>query len=86
MNQSAFETKLKTLRKIRGLSLKTVAQAVGVTAPTVLSAEKGNSISLLCAINLARFYQGTIEEIWSQRHPDAKFQQRRNPSSRRVSA
>ena len=60
-----MKTKIRELRKERGLSQEELADAVGTTRQTITSIEVGKyTASLPLAYKIARFFGLTIEEVF----------------------
>ena len=54
------------MRLKRNITQEQLAEAVGVSRQTIVAIEKGNYIpSLLLAINLARYFNVSIEKLFS---------------------
>ncbi len=62
---------VRALRAARGLSQAQLAEAMGVSRQTINSIETGRYIpSLPLAIQLARFFGETVEEVFDVDAPD----------------
>ncbi len=60
-----MKTKIRELRKARGLSQEELAEAVGTTRQTITSIEVGKyTASLPLAYKIARYFGLTIEEVF----------------------
>lgn len=60
-----MKTRIRELRKMRKLSQKELADAVGTTRQTITSIEVGKyTASLTLAYKIARFFGLTIEEVF----------------------
>jgi len=61
-----IQNNIKELRTKKNVTQEQLAEAVGVSRQTIGAIEKGNYIpSLLLAINLARFFDVSVEKIFS---------------------
>lgn len=61
----AVQNDIKELRVKKNVTQEELAQAVGVSRQTVVAIEKGNYVpSLLLAINLARFFDISVEKLF----------------------
>lgn len=60
-----FATGAKELRTELGLTQTEVAEAIGTTTSSIISAEMGFDMYLSTALKLAAFYGRTVEQIWS---------------------
>ena len=57
---------VQKLRKARGITQEAFADGVGVTRQTVIAIEKGNyTPSVLLAIKIAKYFNASVEEIFS---------------------
>ncbi len=57
--------RVRELRTARGLSQGELAAAMGVSRQTINSIEVGRYVpSLLLAVGLARFFRGSVEEVF----------------------
>lgn len=60
-----MDNAIKLLRKERRITQDELADAVGVTRQTIISLENGKyNPSIILAHKIARFFGGTIEEIF----------------------
>lgn len=60
-----MKTRIKALRKERGLSQAELARELGVTRQTIISIENERyTASLVLAYRIARFFGKTIEDIF----------------------
>jgi len=61
-----MKAKLKVFRAMRDLTQEALAKEIGVTRQTVIAIEKGKyNPSLELAFKLARYFDVTIEDIFS---------------------
>lgn len=61
-----MNNKIKQLRQDQNLTQEDLATALGVSRQTVIAIEKGNyTPSLLLAMQTAKFFNQSIEEIFS---------------------
>lgn len=58
------ETLLKQVRCELGLTMKNVADNVGVSSSTVFEAEAGCDVTLVVARKFAEFYGKSVDELW----------------------
>lgn len=60
-----MKTRIKALRKERGLSQAELARELGVTRQTIISIENERyTASLVLAYRIARFFDKTIEDVF----------------------
>jgi len=60
-----LENNLKVLRAKRNITQEELAEAIGVSRQTINAIELGKfNPSVLTALNLAKFFETTIEEIF----------------------
>lgn len=63
--EDILNTKIKELRKEKGISQEQLALAVGTTRQTITSIEVGKyTASLALAYKIARYFNLTIEEVF----------------------
>ena len=56
---------IRNLREVKNITQDDLAKAVGVSRQTIIAIEKGNyTPSLLLALDLARFFRVSIEELF----------------------
>ena len=61
-----IQNNIKELRTKKNVTQEQLAEAVGVSRQTIVAIEKGNyTPSLLLAINLARFFDVSVEKLFS---------------------
>jgi len=61
-----IQNNIKELRTKKNVTQEQLAEAVGVSRQTIVAIEKGNyTPSLLLAINLARFFNVSVEKLFS---------------------
>lgn len=60
-----IQNNIKELRIKKNVTQEQLAESVGVSRQTIVAIEKGNYIpSLLLAINLARFFDISVEKLF----------------------
>ncbi len=60
-----IENNIRTLRQEKGITQEQLSAAVKVSRQTIVAIEKGNYIpSLMLAMDLAKFFKVTIEELF----------------------
>ena len=65
--KTRLKTKLKTLRLLRWLSQRELAEKAGTTQATICEAERGYGIDLVTALRIAAAMNRPVEEIWRLR-------------------
>ena len=61
-----IQNNIKELRTKKNVTQEQLAESVGVSRQTIVAIEKGNyTPSLLLAINLARFFDVSVEKLFS---------------------
>lgn len=61
-----IQNNIREMRIKKNVTQEQLAEAVGVSRQTIVAIEKGNYIpSLLLAINLARFFDVSVEKLFS---------------------
>lgn len=61
-----IENNIREMRTKKNVTQEQLAEAVGVSRQTIVAIEKGNYIpSLLLAINLASFFNTSVEKLFS---------------------
>lgn len=59
--------RLREMREALNLSLRDVADAVGMSNPGLWAVEHGGETSLTTATKLAEFFGCTIQDLWPER-------------------
>ena len=60
-----FENRIKEMRQKKGLSQKKMSEMLGVSRQTIISIEQGRyNPSLPFSIQIARFFNSTVEEVF----------------------
>lgn len=60
-----FNCNLNSLREQKGLSLRDVEKHSGISHSTLCRAEAGLRIKLDAALKVARFFETTVEKLWT---------------------
>lgn len=69
MEKQVLQNNVEDLRKKKKVTQEELGNAVGVTRQTIIAIEKGNYIpSLLLALNIAKYFKLSIEEIFVLKH------------------
>jgi putative transcriptional regulator len=69
VEKQVLQNNVEDLRKKKKVTQEELGNAVGVTRQTIIAIEKGNYIpSLLLALNIAKYFKLSIEEIFVLKH------------------
>lgn len=60
-----FDTRMRDLRRQHGLSLRDVQRGCDIHPSVLCRAEAGMDVYLTTALRLAKFFETTVEELWS---------------------